>query len=99
MGQKKGQTGNPNGRPKGTPNKTTVSMREKISKFCNENWEQIQNDFEKLEPIDRIKTFEKFLQYTTPKMSESSLRLDYDSMSDEQLQKFAYDMLKDSQII
>ena len=95
MGQIKGQTGNPNGRPKGVPNKTTVSMREKISKFCDENWEQVQSDFDELEPIERIKAFERFLSYTTPKMTENSFKVDYEKMTDEQLSGFVGKMLND----
>ena len=95
MGQVKGQTGNPNGRPKGVPNKATTSMREKIGKFCNDNWEQVQSDFDELEPIDRIRTFEKFLQYTAPKMTENSFKVDYDTMTDEQLTMFVRKMLND----
>ena len=93
MGQVKGQTGNPNGRPKGVPNKTTTSMREKIGKFCNDNWEQIQSDFDELEPVERIKAFEKFLTYTTPKMTENSFKVDYEAMTDEQLKTFAGNLL------
>ena len=37
MGQKKGQTGNPNGRGKGVPNKSTANAREAIAAFVDGN--------------------------------------------------------------
>lgn len=63
----KGKTNNPNGRPKGSPNKTTKELRELITRFVTEKWELVNNDFENLKPKERIMFFEKLLQYVLPK--------------------------------
>jgi len=65
---KKGQSGNPNGRPRGRRNKATVSMQEWLTNLLNDNREQIIADLQALEPKDRLMMLEKFMQYCTPKM-------------------------------
>jgi hypothetical protein len=56
------------GRQKGTPNKVTTNLREKISAFLDRKWDVIESDFETLAPKDRIALFEKLLQYSIPKL-------------------------------
>jgi len=56
------------GREQGTPNKLTSNLRERISEFLNDNWEQVEKDFKVLEPEKRIVMFEKLLQFTLPKL-------------------------------
>lgn len=41
MGQRKGQTGNKNGRPKGIPNKATTGTREFLNDFLEKNQERM----------------------------------------------------------
>jgi hypothetical protein len=73
MPQPKGSTGNPNGRKPGTPNKLTASMREKVNLFLAGNWEQVQADYNELEPKERLIFYEKILSYSLPKLQSTTL--------------------------
>ena len=85
MPQPKGKTGNPNGRPKGSPNKTTQSVREWLTRLIDDNREQIRKDLAALEPKERLQVLEKFMQYTVPKMQSVEARVDIDGLSDSQI--------------
>ena len=54
MAQKKGQTGNPNGRPKGSQNRVTTELKNWINKLIDDNKEQFESDLSVLEPKDRL---------------------------------------------
>lgn len=85
MPQPKGKTGNPNGRPKGSPNKTTQSVLEWLTRLIDDNREQIRKDLAALEPKERLQVLEKFMQYTVPKMQSVEARVDIDRLSDSQI--------------
>ncbi|MDD6356696.1 MAG: hypothetical protein PUG15_01180 [Bacteroidales bacterium] len=72
MAQQKGHTGNPNGRPKGTPNKVTATIRQWIVNLINDNREQLEQDFQNLEPKDRLQMLEKLLPYILPKVEQAN---------------------------
>lgn len=69
----KGKTNNPNGRPKGTPNKITADLREFIGLLLNDNLEQLRADFEQLEGKDRLIVMERLLSYVLPKLSNITM--------------------------
>ncbi len=50
----KGQITNPGGRPKGVPSRTNEQIRAMFRDFLNANMETVQDDFNKLEPKDRL---------------------------------------------
>lgn len=67
MAQQKGQTGNPNGRPKGSKNKATKEIKNFAVSFIEGRQEQFLKDFDSLTPLDRVKIYEKIMQYVIPK--------------------------------
>ncbi len=83
MGQKKGQTGNPYGRPKGSPNKTTSEIKNLMQSFISENIDKLQNDFDSLEPKDRLAFFERALRFILPTQQSQDINLN--SLSEDEL--------------
>ena len=65
---KKGESGNPKGRKKGSPNIVTQEHRELINTLisCPDD---LQGDLQKLEPKERIDAIIKLLEFTTPKQA------------------------------
>lgn len=85
MGFKKGQSGNPAGRPHGSQNKAGGELRQMITDFLENRFEGVVKDFEKLEPKDRLKVYTDLLQYGLPKLQAVSNSIDFEQLKDEQL--------------
>jgi hypothetical protein len=73
------------GRKPGTPNKVTGNMRVQVGNFLSKNWYKVQKDFNKLEPKEKLFFIEKLLKYTTPALSSLEAKIDYEKLSDEDL--------------
>lgn len=65
----KGKTNNPNGRPKGVPNKVTNELRGWIFTILNDGKEKFEQDLADLMPTERVRVFLSLLGYAVPKMS------------------------------
>jgi hypothetical protein len=85
MGLTKGMTNNPNGRPKGIPNKSTNDLRQWVGEFIDGQREQILQDWQALEPKDRIIMFEKLMRFVLPTLQATTLQTDFDRMTDSEL--------------
>ena len=72
----KGKTNNPNGRPKGKPNKVTQEVRAWLSTVIDKNRKQMEKDLKALEPKDRLQILEKLMQYVVPKQQTTAVELD-----------------------
>jgi hypothetical protein len=85
MGLTKGITNNPNGRPKGIPNKSTNDLRQWVGDFIEGEREQIVSDWKALEPKDRIVMFEKLMRFVLPTLQATTLQTDFERMTDAEL--------------
>ena len=66
-----GTVANPNGRPKGSPNKINARVKNLIEKFYFDNEESMQADFDSLDAKDRWAVRLRMLPFLTPTMMAS----------------------------
>ena len=69
-GPGKGNTNNPNGRPKGVPNKTTAEMKEMLNAIMAKQWDKVESALEALyekDPVKYVDVITKYFPYVVPK--------------------------------
>lgn len=71
------------GRQKGTPNKTTSTLRTAISKIVNDyyNSDALLEDIEKLKPKERVDMMEKLAAYIVPKLQSVDVNAEVKSQT------------------
>ena len=92
--QKNDGRGRLGGRAKGTPNKVTGSVKDWISQVIDRNRRQMERDIEALEPKDRLMMLEKLMQYVIPKQQAVKAEIDFNQLSDEQLDALVDELTK-----
>jgi hypothetical protein len=85
MSFEKGKSGNPIGRPKGAQNKSTKQLRQTITSFLEDNFENVVNDFQMLSPKDKSKFYCDLLQYSLPKLQSVEIETEFDRLTEDQL--------------
>ena len=90
----KGHTNNPNGRPKGKPNKVTQDMRQWLSAVLEKNRSQMEKDLKALEPKERLQILERLMQYVIPKQQAVSAAVDFSKLIDSQMDTIVTEITK-----
>ena len=86
MRYQKGVSGNPKGRPKGALNKSTLSVRDLLSKAQAQNFEAIVLQIDEMTLKERLQFNRDILPYIAPKLSNVQIQEDamtYDELVEE----------------
>lgn len=81
----KGVSGNPNGRPKGSIDRSSQLLKECIKMFLLNQFDRIKKDFDLLPPKDRVKLYIDLLAYTVPKVQSVEFENGFERLPDDQL--------------
>ncbi len=82
---KKGNVSNPKGRTPGTPNKVTADLRTRINALLSDSFEQIVEDFNQLEPRERVVAWAKLAEYVLPKLQRTETVVDVSKLTDDEV--------------
>jgi len=66
-------TRNENGRPKGAVNKNTTEIREHFQNLVSDNLEQLNDDLNSLEPLQRLKIVIELAKFVVPTLKATEL--------------------------
>lgn len=91
-----GQSGNPQGRRPGTPNKITGDLRSIINEVLSSEMSvpKLKKLLKGLEPGQRLNLLIKMTDYILPRLKQMDLTLDLEKMSDQQLDIIISKLLK-----
>lgn len=93
--QKNDGRGRLGGRAAGTPNKVSGTLKEWLTSLIDKNRAQIEKDLQDLEPKERLQMMEKLMQYVISKQAAQQVKLDFDNMTDEQLEQLVNEITKE----
>jgi len=82
------------GRQKGTPNKVTSTVKDWLAQLIDNNRKQVERDLKELEPIERLRIIEKLMGYVVPKQQAVSAIVDYDNLTEEQINTIVAEVTK-----
>ena len=81
----KGESGNPEGKPKGAKNKMNTIIKEAVINLLEANIEQINEDLQAVDARDRLNFWIKLLEYSLPKLARTESGINLNNLSDEQI--------------
>ena len=89
----KGKSGNPAGRPPKALNKISRPLKMRISDFLDLHFNDIELLWPKLPPKEKARLFTDLLPYVVPRMSNIDLDMNFDKLSEEDLDKIVEKLL------
>jgi hypothetical protein len=81
----KGISGNPAGKPKGAVNTQTKLIKNLVETLISDNVDTIRADFAALKGREKINALCDLLPYVIPKLQATTLDIEIESLTDEQL--------------
>lgn len=78
MAPRKGTTNNPNGRPKGVPNKVTASLREGVDAFVKNKWPEVDRIWKRLDDKDKLNFLDRMMRYVLPTLQSTTVETTID---------------------
>lgn len=96
MGLPKGKTNNPNGRPKGSQNKSTKAIRDAFQMFVENNvvhFEEWIKEVAKKNPAKAIELVKDVGEYILPKLSRTEVKAEVEVKDEVDLSKLPQDVI------
>lgn len=98
MGSRAGISNNPKGRPPGVLSKASKELRVNITRFLEDNFEQVEKEFKTLSAKDKLAFYKDLLQYCLPKLQANGISLNAGDLSEVQLDEMINQFLKEAGI-
>ena len=98
----KGESGNRRGRPKGSVNKTTLELRDKLNNLHQKNYEYILKEIDNLTMRQRLQLNKDLLPYISPKLSAIEVtdnNMSYDELAQYYQLKESVKLLSSTELI
>jgi hypothetical protein len=87
-GPGKGVSGNPKGKPKGCQNRTTIAIKEWITKFIEDQRPDFLKAYGNLDEKDKVKTYLELMNYVAPKQSAVTSTITVEKKADQIIAMF-----------
>lgn len=84
---KKGESGNPKGRPRGSTGEKTKYIRDWITSLIGSNAQSLSENFKHLPSKEKWRVITQLMPYVIPKQTETKVKADvnFSQLSDEQV--------------
>lgn len=83
----KGESGNKNGRPKGSPNKATTTVKKLVASFLTENFERFKMEAASLEGKEFCMMYLKMIDFEVPRLSRQATAVDFSQLSEQEAEQ------------
>lgn len=95
---KKGESGNPKGRPRGNTGEKIKYIREWVISLIGSNAQSMAEDFKRLPSKEKWRVLTQLMPYATPKQTEATVKADvnFSQLSDEQVDNIVREIKKNT---